>query len=81
MWEIEGRITNDEAVVMEYFHLKHPPMVKSLLDTDQYKKSMKQTYLHQFSDAWATWDLKARNVGEGKDLAEKYTAADREEIY
>lgn len=80
MWEIEGRLTNDEAVVMEYFHLKHPPMVKSLLDTDQYKKSMKQTYLHQFSDAWATWDLKARNVGEGKDLAEKYTAADREEI-
>ena len=80
MWEIEGKLTNDEALVMKYFNLKYPPMVKSLLDTDQYKKSMKQTYLHQFSDAWATWDLKARNVGDGKALPEKFTAADREEI-
>lgn len=79
MWEINGKLTNDEVLVMKTFGLKYPPMVKSPLDTDQYKKSMKQTYLHQFSDAHATWDFKARNVGAGTKH-EKYTAEDRNEI-
>ena len=79
MWKINGKLTSDEKEVMKAFDLKYPPMVKSLLDTDQYKKSMKQTYLHQFSDAHATWDVKARNVGENTKH-EKYTAEDRTEI-
>ena len=79
MWLINGKLTDDENVVMAAFDLKYPPMVKSPLDTDQYKKSMKQTYLHQFSDAHATWDFKARNVGEGTKH-EKYTDEDRVEI-
>ena len=79
MWLINGKLTDDEKVVMAAFDLKYPPMVKSPLDTDQYKKSMKQTYLHQFSDAHATWDFKARNVGEGTKH-EKYTEEDRIEI-
>ena len=79
MWEINGKLTDDESVVMKAFNLKYPPMVKSPLDTDQYKKSMKQAYLHQFSGDHATWDFKARNVGDAASH-EKYTAADREEI-
>jgi len=79
MWLINGKLTDDENVVMVAFDLKYPPMVKSPLDTDQYKKSMKQTYLHQFSDAHATWDFKARNVGDGTKH-EKYTEEDRIEI-
>ena len=79
MWLINGKLTDDEKVVMAAFDLKYPPMVKSPLDTDQYKKSMKQTYLHQFSDAHATWDFKARNVGDGTKH-EKYTEEDRIEI-
>ena len=79
MWEINGKLTDDESVVMKAFNLKYPPMVKSPLDTDQYKKSMKQAYLHQFSGDHATWDFKARNVGDAASH-EKYTAEDREEI-
>ena len=79
-WMIDGKPVTDELVVMEYFHLKYRPMVKSHLDTDQYKDSMRQTYLHQFSSAHATWDLKARNVGDTTKHG-KYTAEDREEIY
>lgn len=79
MWEIDGKLTDDESAVMKAFNLKYAPMVKSPLDTDQYKKSMKQAYLHQFSGDHATWDFKARNVGDAASH-EKYTAADREEI-
>lgn len=79
MWEINGKLTDDESEVMKAFNLKYPPMVKSPLDTDQYKKSMKQAYLHQFSGDHATWDFKARNVGDAASH-EKYTAEDREEI-
>ena len=79
MWEINGKLTDDESEVMKAFNLKYAPMVKSPLDTDQYKKSMKQAYLHQFSGDHATWDFKARNVGDAASH-EKYTAADREEI-
>lgn len=79
MWAINGKLTNDESEVMKAFNLKYAPMVKSPLDTDQYKKSMKQAYLHQFSGDHATWDFKARNVGDAASH-EKYTAEDREEI-
>lgn len=79
MWEINGKFTDDESEVMKAFNLKYAPMVKSPLDTDQYKKSMKQAYLHQFSGDHATWDFKARNVGDAASH-EKYTAEDREEI-
>ena len=79
MWEINGKLTKDENEVMKYFGLKYPPMVKSLLDTDMYKVTMQQVYLHQFSSDHATWDFKARNVGEGTKH-EKYTAEDRDEI-
>lgn len=79
MWEIDGKLTDDESEVMKAFNLKYAPMVKSPLDTDQYKKSMKQAYLHQFSGDHATWDFKARNVGDAASH-EKYTAEDREEI-
>ena len=58
---------------MKQFGLKYPPMVKSFLDTDQYKFSMQQCYLHQFNSASAEWDFKARNVTD-------YTAEDRAEI-
>ena len=54
MWEIHGKRTADEAEVMEYFNLKYPPMVKSLLDTDLYKISMGQTYHHQFGNLKTT---------------------------
>jgi nicotinic acid phosphoribosyltransferase len=64
MWAINGKLTDDESEVMKAFNLKYAPMVKSPLDTDQYKKSMKQAYLHQFSGDHATWDFKARNVGD-----------------
>jgi nicotinate phosphoribosyltransferase len=40
---------------------------------------MLQVYVHQWSSDHATWDFKARNVGEGTKH-EKYTAEDREEI-
>ena len=79
MWEINGKLTDDESEVMKAFNLKYAPMVKSPLDTDQYKKSMKHAYLHQFSGDHATWDFKARNVGDAASH-EKYTAEDREEI-
>ena len=80
MWEIHGKRTSDEAEVMKEFGLKYPPMIKSLLDTDLYKFSMGQVYHHQFSTLKAVWDFRSRNVGEGKDLPEKYTKEDREEI-
>ena len=79
MWEINGKLTNNEKEVKETFGLKYSPMVHSLLDTDMYKVTMQQVYLHQFSSDHATWDFKARNVGEGTSH-EKYTAEDREEI-
>lgn len=79
MWEINGKRTADEAEVQKAFGLKYAPMVKSLLDSDLYKWSMGQCYMHQFSGAHATWDFKARNVGEGL-THKKYTAEDREEI-
>lgn len=40
MWNLHGKITADEAEVMEFFNLKYPPMVKALDDTDLYKFSM-----------------------------------------
>ena len=79
MWEINGKRTNDEKEVQKAFGLKFPPIVKSLLDTDLYKFTMLQVYVHQWSSDHATWDFKARNVGEGTSH-EKYTAKDREEI-
>lgn len=79
MWEINGKRTNDEKEVQKAFGLKFPPIVKSLLDTDLYKFTMLQVYVHQWSSDHATWDFKARNVGEGTKH-EKYTAEDREEI-
>lgn len=79
MWEINGKRTNDENEVMKAFDLKYPPMVKSLLDIDLYKESMGQAYHHQFANDKATWDFKARNVGDG--LAhEKYNHDDYVEI-
>lgn len=80
MWNLHGKITADETEVMEFFGLKYPPMVKALDDTDLYKFSMGQTYHHQYGTAQTVWDSRSRNVGEGKDLPEKYTAEDREEI-
>jgi len=79
MWKINGVYTADEAAVQDHFCLKYPPIVKSLLDTDLYKFTMLQVYVHQWSSDHATWDFKARNVGEGTKH-EKYTAEDREEI-
>lgn len=79
MWEINGVCTTDEAAVQDHFCLMYPPIVKSLLDTDLYKFTMLQVYVHQWSSDHATWDFKARNVGEGTKH-EKYTAEDREEI-
>ena len=79
MWKINGVYTADEVAVQDHFCLKYPPIVKSLLDTDLYKFTMLQVYVHQWSSDHATWDFKARNVGEGTKH-EKYTAEDREEI-
>ena len=79
MWEVNGKRTNDEKEVQKAFGLKFPPIVKSLLDTDLYKLTMLQVYIHQWSSDHATWDFKARNVGEGTSH-KKYTAEDREEI-
>ena len=79
MWKINGVYTADEVAVQDHFCLKYPPIVKSLLDTDLYKFTMRQVYVHQWSSDHATWDFKARNVGEGTKH-EKYTAEDREEI-
>lgn len=79
MWKINGVYTVDETAVQDHFSLKYPPIVKSLLDTDLYKFTMLQVYVHQWSSDHATWDFKARNVGEGTKH-EKYTAEDREEI-
>ena len=80
MWEIHGKRTADEAEIMEYFNLKYPPMVKSLLDTDLYKCSMGQTYHHQFGNLKTTWDFKARNVGKDSKHPEKYDKDDLTEI-
>ena len=80
MWEIHGKRTADEAEIMEYFNLKYPPMVKSLLDTDLYKCSMGQTYHHQFGNLKTTWDFKARNIGKDSKHPEKYDKDDRTEI-
>lgn len=80
MWLINGRLTSDEAEVMAYFNLKYRPMIKSPLDTDQYKFSMGQVYHHQYSQLEDVWDLRCRNVGKGKVHSEKYSAEDREEI-
>lgn len=83
-WLIDGELTKDENKVKEYFHLAYLPMVKSLLDTDLYKFSMGQVYMHQWASDHATWDHKARNVGEDADgnqlTHEKYTHADYVEI-
>lgn len=79
MWEINGKLTSDENLVMKTFGLKYPPMVKSLLDTDLYKYSMGQCYHHQFGNLKTTWDFRARNVGDNMPH-KKYTAEDRKEI-
>lgn len=79
MWKIENEETKDIKLVQKTFGLKHPPMVRSLLDTDLYKFSMGQCYHHQFGSMKATWDFKARNVGPQAKHA-PYTAEDREEI-
>lgn len=79
MWVIKGAETDDENLVMQEFGLKFPPMCKSFLDTDLYKFTMLQVYVHQWNSDHATWDFKARNVGEGTNH-EKYTEEDREEI-
>lgn len=73
MWFINDTYTTSEEVVMKQFGLKYPPMVKSFLDTDQYKFSMQQCYFHQFNSASAEWDFKARNVTD-------YNEEDRAEI-
>lgn len=80
MWEINGKLTADEAVVMASFNLKYPPMTKSLLDTDLYKFSMGQTYHHQFGKLKTTWDFKARNVGLDSKHPEIYSDEDIKEI-
>ena len=80
MWEINGEMVSNEKDVMEFFGLKYPPIVKSLLDTDLYKFSMGQTYHHQFGDLKTTWDFKARNVGEGTTHYSIYTDEDKKEI-
>lgn len=80
MWEINGEEVSNERDVMEYFGLKYPPIVKSLLDTDLYKFSMGQTYHHQFGNLKTTWDFKARNVGEGTTHYSIYTDEDKKEI-
>lgn len=64
---------------MKEYGLKYPPIVKSLLDTDLYKFSMGQVYYHQYQSDLATWDFKARNVGESSSH-EKFTSADVDEI-
>lgn len=79
MWLIDGKRTNDLEFVKNHFGLKYLPMVRSLCDQDAYKFTMLQVYVHQWSSDHATWDFKARNVGEGTKH-EKYTAEDREEI-
>ena len=79
MWLIDGKQTNDLEFVKNHFGLKYLPMVRSLCDQDLYKFTMLQVYVHQWSSDHATWDFKARNVGEGTKH-EKYTAEDREEI-
>ena len=79
MWKINNNYTNNEEEVKKYFGLKYLPMTKNLLDTDTYKISMDQVYYHQFDDITATWDFKARNVGENCDH-EKFTEKDIEEI-
>lgn len=73
MWKLGDKYTTSEDDVMAHFGLKYPPMVKSFLDTDQYKFSMEQCYYHQFNEATAEWDFKSRN-------AKDYTHEDREEI-
>lgn len=80
MWTVNGQPTNDIKLIKNYFELKYPPMVRSLLDTDLYKFSMGQAYHHQFGSDHATWDFKARNVGASLDHEEKYTLEDVEEI-
>ena len=79
MWEIEGKRTSDLAQVQKYFNLKYPPMVQSLLDQDLYKFTMSQLYHTKFSSMHATWDFKARNVGDDCEK-EKYTQDDLKEI-
>lgn len=78
-WLIKGVRVFDEKLVKKEFGLKYAPMVKSLLDTDLYKFSMGQVYHHQFDSAHATWDFKARNVGDELEHA-KYTEDDLAEI-
>ena len=73
MWKLGNGCTSSEVMVMRHFNLKYPPMVKSFLDTDQYKFSMEQCYYHQFNDATAEWAFKSRN-------AKDYTSEDIEEI-
>ena len=80
MWEINGEEVSNERDVMEYFGLKYPPIVKSLLDSDLYKFSMGETYHHQFGNLKTTWDFKARNVGEGTTHTSIYTDEDKKEI-
>lgn len=80
MWEINGKRTDDINYVKLFFNLKYDPMVKSLLDTDLYKFSMGQCYHHQFGNVKTVWDSKARNVGDGKTLTEKYSVEDNTEI-
>lgn len=78
-WLLNGKKETDVNEVKKFFNLKYLPMTRSLLDSDLYKYSMTQTYHHQFASVKATWDFKARNVGEGTKH-EKYTEEDRKEI-
>ena len=79
MWFINGKRTSNLEEVKKHFNLKYLPMTRSLLDQDLYKFSMGQCYHHQFASVKATWDFKARNVGD-ETKHEKYTEEDRKEI-
>lgn len=43
--------------------MKLPPIINSLLETDQYKLSMGQAIFHQFNKDTTTWAFKCRNKG------------------
>lgn len=77
-WLINGNFLSEEEV-KTYFGLDFLPIVKSLLDTDLYKFSMGQVYHHQWGNDKATWDFKARNVGD-ELTHERFTTEDIEEI-
>ena len=79
-WKIDNQtLTYNLKQVQEKFGLKYLPMVRSLLQTDMYKFSMGQVFLHQFPAATSIWDFKARNIREGSILG-KFTDEDVSEI-